>query len=256
MQDKLEAFKRLLNIMDDLRTGCPWDKKQTLESLRPLTIEETYELADAIMDNDLDALKGEIGDIMLHMVFYSKIADEKGAFDIGDVLNTICDKLIHRHPHIYGDVEVANEEEVKANWEKLKLKEGKKSVLEGVPNSLPALVKAQRIQEKVKGVGFEWDSIEQVYAKVEEELEELKVEIQGGNQEEIEKEFGDVIFALINYGRWIGVNAENALSKTNNKFKSRFEWMENAMLQDKKNIGEMSLEEMDEYWEKSKAFFK
>lgn len=256
MQDKLEAFKRLLNIMDDLRTGCPWDKKQTLESLRPLTIEETYELADAIMDNDLDALKGEIGDIMLHMVFYSKIADEKGAFDIGDVLNAICDKLIHRHPHIYGDVEVANEEEVKANWEKLKLKEGKKSVLEGVPNSLPALVKAQRIQEKVKGVGFEWDSIEQVYAKVEEELEELKVEIQGGNQEEIEKEFGDVIFALINYGRWIGVNAENALSKTNNKFKSRFEWMENAMLQDKKNIGEMSLEEMDEYWEKSKAFFK
>lgn len=256
MQDKLEAFKRLLNIMDDLRTGCPWDKKQTLESLRPLTIEETYELADAIMDNDLDALKGEIGDIMLHMVFYSKIADEKGAFDIGDVLNTICDKLIHRHPHIYGDVEVANEEEVKANWEKLKLKEGKKSVLEGVPNSLPALVKAQRIQEKVKGVGFEWDSIEQVYAKVEEELEELKVEIQGGNQEEIEKEFGDVIFALINYGRWIGVNAENALSKTNNKFKSRFEWMENAMLQDKKNIGDMSLEEMDEYWEKSKAFFK
>ena len=254
MKNKLAAFERLLNIMDDLREKCPWDKKQTLESLRHLTIEETYELGDAIIANDLDELKGEIGDLMLHMVFYSKIASEKGAFDITDVLNGICDKLIHRHPHVYGDVEVTTEEEVKENWEKLKLKEGKKSVLEGVPSSLPALVKASRIQDKVKGIGFEWDNRAQVWDKVEEEMAEFQVEVKAGDQKKMEEEFGDVLFSMINYARWIGVNPEDALARTNQKFINRFQWMETETAKDGKSIADMELAEMDVYWEKSKQF--
>lgn len=256
MNDKLKAFQRLLDIMDDLREKCPWDKKQTLESLRHLTIEETYELADAIIANDLEELKGEIGDLMLHMVFYSKIASEKGAFDVADVLNAICDKLVHRHPHIYGDVEVKDEEEVKANWEKLKLKEGKKSVLEGVPKSLPALVKATRIQDKVKGIGFEWDNREQVWAKVEEEIAEFHEEVKSGNKAKIEEEFGDVLFSLINYARWIDVNPEDALARTNQKFIRRFQWMEEETKKDGKSISDMPLSEMDQYWERSKKLDK
>ena len=254
MKNKLAAFERLLNIMDDLREKCPWDKKQTLESLRHLTIEETYELGDAIIANDLDELKGEIGDLMLHMVFYSKIASEKGAFDITDVLNGICDKLIHRHPHVYGDVEMTTEEEVKENWEKLKLKEGKKSVLEGVPRSLPALVKASRIQDKVKGIGFEWDNRAQVWDKVEEEMAEFQVEVKAGDQKKMEEEFGDVLFSMINYARWIGVNPEDALARTNQKFINRFQWMETETAKDGKSIADMELAEMDVYWEKSKQF--
>jgi len=256
MEEKLKAFERLLIIMDELREQCPWDKKQTLESLRHLTIEETYELADAITAGDLNELKGEIGDLMLHMVFYSKIADEKGEFDIADVLNAICDKLVHRHPHIYGDVEVADEEEVKANWEKLKLKEGKTSVLQGVPKSLPALVKATRIQDKVKGVGFEWDNKEQVWDKVKEEIQEFHEEVEAGDKQKMEEEFGDVLFSLINYARWVDINPEDALSKTNQKFINRFQWMEKATKADGKELSDMSLVEMDEYWEKSKSHHK
>lgn len=254
MDPRLQAFERLLNIMDELREKCPWDKKQTLESLRHLTIEETYELADAIIDNDLDALKGEIGDLMLHMVFYCKIGQEKGAFDISDALNGICEKLIYRHPHIYGDIEATTEEEVKSNWEKLKLKEGKKSVLEGVPKSLPALVKAARIQEKVKGIGFEWDNREDVWGKVKEELEELSEEVEAGApQEKIEDEFGDVLFSLINYARFIDVNPENALARTNKKFITRFQLMEELMAADKVSIAASSLEIMDKYWDIAKG---
>lgn len=252
MQDKLKAFERLLIIMDELRAKCPWDKKQTLESLRHLTIEETYELADAILAKDMNELKGEIGDLMLHMVFYAKIASEQNAFDIKDVLNAICDKLVHRHPHIYGDVVVQDEEEVKANWEKLKLKEGKKSVLEGVPASLPALVKATRIQDKVKGIGFEWENKEQVWAKVQEELGEFQAEVASGNQIKMEEEFGDVLFSMINYARWIGVNPEDALARTNQKFIRRFQWMERETAKDGKTLSEMNLPAMDEYWERSK----
>lgn len=253
MDPRLTAFERLLNIMDDLREQCPWDKKQTLETLRPLTIEETYELADAITDNDLEGVKGEIGDLMLHMVFYAKIASEKKAFDITDALNAICDKLIHRHPHIYGDVKVTSEEEVKANWEKLKLKEGKTSVLEGVPQSLPAMVKASRIQEKVKGVGFEWDTTEDVWKKVNEELEELKAEVDSGaDQSKIEEEFGDVLFSLINYARFVKVNPENALAITNNKFISRFKLLEELMAAEGIDISGADLQTMDRYWEKAK----
>ncbi|PKR80760.1 nucleoside triphosphate pyrophosphohydrolase [Brumimicrobium salinarum] len=251
MDKRLEAFERLLNIMDDLREKCPWDKKQTLSSLRHLTIEETYELADAIIDNDLDELKGEIGDLMLHMVFYSKIASEKGAFDITDVLNGICDKLVHRHPHIYGDVEATDEATVKANWEKLKLKEGKKSVLEGVPRSMPSLVKASRIQEKVKGIGFDWDHPEQVLEKVNEELAELKVEVDG-KTDAIEEEFGDVLFSMINYARFIGVNPETALEKTNKKFIKRFQEMEKLIKENDKGFEDMELKEMDVFWNKAK----
>ncbi|MEX1002640.1 MAG: nucleoside triphosphate pyrophosphohydrolase [Crocinitomicaceae bacterium] len=253
MNDKIKAFQRLLDIMDDLREKCPWDRKQTLSSLRHLTIEETYELADAITANDMEELKGEIGDLMLHMVFYSKIASEKGAFDIADVLHAICDKLIHRHPHIYGDVEANTEDEVKANWEKLKLKEGKKSVLEGVPKSLPAMVKAGRIQDKVKGIGFEWDNKDQVWEKVQEELSEFHAELEAQDEDKMEEEFGDVLFSLINYARWIGIDPENALSKTNQKFIRRFQWMEKATAADGKSISEMKLEEMDNYWERSKT---
>ena len=241
--------------MDELREKCPWDKKQTLESLRHLTIEETYELADAILDNDLQEIKKELGDVLLHIVFYAKIGSEKKAFDIGDVANSISDKLISRHPHIYGDVKVENEEDVKRNWEQLKLKEGKKSVLEGVPKSLPAVVKASRIQEKVAGVGFDWEKPEQVWEKVQEELEELNEEIKKGNKENTEKEFGDVLFSMINYARFIDVNPENALEKTNKKFINRFQFLEKIAKKEGKNISEMTFAEMDVYWEKSKEFF-
>ena len=250
---RLIAFERLLNIMDDLREKCPWDKKQTFETLRTLTIEETYELADAIATNDLKAIEGEIGDLFLHLVFYCTLGKEVKAFTVDSVLNAICEKLIFRHPHIYGDAKAETEDEVKANWEKLKLKEGKKSVLEGVPNSLPALVKAIRIQEKVKGVGFDWDEKTQVWDKVQEELTELREAEASQNQAEIEAEFGDVLFALINYARFIGVNPENALEKTNLKFKSRFTAMENFIHDEKKDIGNMKLEELDVYWNKAKT---
>ena len=222
--EQLAAFDRLLTIMDELRTQCPWDKKQTMETLRPLTIEETYELADAILDQNLDEVEGELGDLLLHIVFYAKIGSEQGHFDITSVLNTICEKLIKRHPHIYGDVVVNNEAEVKQNWEKLKLKEGKKSVLQGVPKSLPALVKATRIQEKVAGVGFDWEEPQQVFEKVEEELQEFHAEVKAKNQHAIEAEFGDVLFSLINYARFLGVNPENALERTNKKFIKRFQY--------------------------------
>lgn len=252
MDVRLAAFERLLNIMDDLREQCPWDKKQTLETLRHLTIEETYELADAILSNDLNELKGEIGDLFLHMVFYCKIGEEKKAFDVTSVLNAICDKLIHRHPHIYGNVEATTEEEVKANWEKLKLKEGKKSILEGVPKSLPALVKASRIQEKVKGIGFDWSDKKDVWNKVKEEIHELEVEVEKNDIEKMEMEFGDVLFSLINYARFIGVNPENALSKTNNKFIKRFQKMESLMSQNDIDISKSNLQVMDIYWDQAK----
>ncbi len=251
MNEKLVAFERLLNIMDDLREKCPWDKKQTMQSLRHLTIEETYELTDAIIENDLSEIKNELGDLMLHLIFYAKIGSESKAFDITDVLNSICDKLIHRHPHIYGNVEVENEEEVKANWERLKLKEGKKSVLEGVPKSLPALIKAVRIQDKARGIGFDWDNKDQVWDKVEEELEEFKVEA-NNNSDKIEDEFGDLLFSLINYGRFLNINPEDALEKTNKKFIKRFQYMEAETKKEGKILNEMSLDEMDIYWNKAK----
>jgi XTP/dITP diphosphohydrolase len=251
MDARLLAFERLLNIMDDLREKCPWDKKQTLESLRHLTIEETYELADAITEKDLQALKGEIGDLFLHMVFYCKIGQEEGAFDVESVLHTICDKLVTRHPHIYGDVIADSEEEVKANWEKIKLKEGKRSVLEGVPNSLPALVKAARIQEKVKGIGFDWDNADDVWNKVQEEMNEFQEEVRL-NSDKKEEEFGDLLFSLINYARFMDINPENALSLTNSKFMRRFMKMEELIHSDEKRIEQMKLQEMDLYWEQAK----
>lgn len=251
MQNKLQAFERLLTIMDDLREKCPWDKKQTIETLRHLTIEETYELADAILDENMDDIKEEIGDIMLHMVFYSKIASETDDFDIADALNAVCDKLVERHPHIYGNVVAETEEEVKRNWEKIKLKSGKKSVLEGVPKSLPALVKASRIQEKARGIGFDWDNKDQVWEKVQEEIQELKVEIESDSNK-IEDEFGDVLFSLINYARFIGVNPESALEKTNKKFIKRFQYLEEESKKDGKDLSQMSLDEMDMYWEQAK----
>jgi XTP/dITP diphosphohydrolase len=251
MEEKLKAFERLLNIMDELREKCPWDKKQTLESLSLLTIEETYELVDAIQEGDMEELKGEIGDLMLHMVFYSKIASEKRAFDITDVLNGICDKLVHRHPHIYGDVKVENEEDVKRNWEMLKLQEkGKTSILQGVPKGLPALVKAYRIQEKVKQVGFEWENIEEVWDKVEEELGELQVTIDDReSSERIADEFGDVLFALINYARFLKIDPEAALEHTNKKFMRRFRYIEEHT---NKGLVDMTLDEMDELWDEAK----
>ena len=248
---QLKAFDRLLTIMDELREQCPWDKKQTMQSLRHLTIEETYELAEAILDNDLQEVKKELGDLMLHMVFYSRIASETKDFDVADVLNSVCEKLIHRHPHIYGDVEVADEEEVKRNWEQLKLKEGKKSVLEGVPKSLPALVKAIRIQDKAKGIGFDWDNKDQVWEKVNEEIEELQVEIKA-DSDKIEDEFGDVLFSLINYARFLKINPEDALEKTNKKFIKRFQYLESEAKKEGKELSEMSLTEMDVYWNKAK----
>ncbi|QYJ67466.1 nucleoside triphosphate pyrophosphohydrolase [Flavobacterium litorale] len=251
-QQQLDAFNRLLDIMDDLREKCPWDKKQTLQSLRHLTIEETYELGDAILDNDLQEVKKELGDILLHIVFYAKIGSEKEAFDIADVANEICEKLIHRHPHIYGDVAVENEEQVKQNWEKLKLKEGKKSVLEGVPKSLPALVKASRIQDKAKGVGFDWEASHQVWDKVEEELQEFKDEVEQGNQEKIEAEFGDVLFSMINYARFLDVNPEDALERTNKKFIKRFQYLEAKANELGKPLADMTLAEMDVFWNDAK----
>jgi len=255
MDKRLLAFERLLDIMDELREKCPWDKKQTLDSLRHLTIEETYELTDAILQNDLESLKGEIGDLFLHLVFYCKIGEEKKAFDVTTVLESICDKLVHRHPHIYGDTTVQDEEEVKKNWEKLKLKEGKVSVLEGVPSSLPSLVKATRIQDKVKGIGFDWDDLKDVWNKVKEEIEELEIEV-NKNSDNIEEEFGDVLFSLINYARFININPEDALSKTNNKFIKRFQEMEIMIQKDELKIGELNLSEMDIYWEKAKQKLK
>ncbi|MBC5863279.1 nucleoside triphosphate pyrophosphohydrolase [Flavobacterium sp. K77] len=250
--NQLKAFERLLDIMDDLREKCPWDKKQTMQSLRHLTIEETYELGDAILDNDLTEVKKELGDLLLHLVFYAKIGSETNDFDIADVCNEISEKLIHRHPHIYGDVVVEDEEEVKQNWEKLKLKEGKKSVLEGVPKSLPALVKASRIQDKVKGVGFDWEEPQQVWDKVQEELQELQVEVAAGDQDKIEAEFGDVLFSMINYARFLKVNPEDALERTNKKFIKRFQYLESKAGEMGKPLMDMTLAEMDVFWEEAK----
>lgn len=250
--EQLKAFERLLTIMDELREQCPWDKKQTMETLRHLTIEETYELGDAILDNDLEEVKKELGDVLLHIVFYSKIGSETNDFDIADVCNTICDKLISRHPHIYGDVKVQNEEDVKRNWENLKLKEGKKSVLEGVPQSLPALVKANRIQEKVAGVGFDWEQPNQVWEKVQEELMEFKEEVEKGNRDTIESEFGDVMFSMVNYARFLKINPENALERTNKKFSKRFMHLEEKAKELNKSLKDMTLAEMDVFWEEAK----
>ena len=249
---QLKAFDRLLTIMDELRAQCPWDKKQTMESLRHLTIEEVYELGDAILDNDLDEVKKELGDVLLHIVFYAKIGSETNSFDIESVCDSISDKLVSRHPHIYGDVEVNDEEDVKRNWEELKLKEGKKSVLEGVPKSLPAMVKANRIQDKVAGVGFDWEAPEQVFEKVEEELLELKQEIATGNADTIESEFGDVLFSMINYARFLNINPENALERTNKKFIKRFQYLEEKSKEINKPLKDMTLSEMDVYWEEAK----
>ena len=249
---QLEAFGRLLDVMDELRAQCPWDKKQTMESLRHLTIEETYELGDAILNNDLTEVKKELGDVLLHIVFYAKIGSETQDFDIADVCNELCEKLIFRHPHIYGDVQVADEEEVKRNWEKLKLKEGKKSVLEGVPKGLPALVKASRIQDTVKGVGFDWEEPAQVWEKVQEELHELQVEVLTQNQDAIEAELGDVLFSLINYARFLKVNPEDALERTNKKFISRFQYLEQKAEQLGKSLSDMTLSEMDVFWNEAK----
>jgi XTP/dITP diphosphohydrolase len=249
---QLKAFERLLIIMDELREQCPWDKKQTLQTLRHLTIEETYELGDAILDNDLNEVKKELGDLLLHIVFYAKIGSETNDFDIADVCNEICEKLIHRHPHIYSDTVVKDEEEVKQNWEKLKLKEGKKSVLEGVPRSLPALVKASRIQDKVKGVGFDWEEPHQVWDKVQEELEELQEEVKSGDQDKIEAEFGDVLFSMINYARFLNVNPEDALERTNKKFIKRFQYLEGKASELGKPLMDMTLAEMDVFWNEAK----
>ena len=256
MSDKtaqLKAFERLLIIMDELREQCPWDKKQTMESLRHLTIEEVYELGDAILEKDLKEVKEELGDVLLHIVFYARIGSETKDFDIADVCHSICDKLVDRHPHIYGDVVVKDEEEVKRNWEQLKLKVGKTSVLQGVPKSLPAMVKANRIQDKVSGVGFDWEEPEQVFEKVEEELAELKVEIAKGDQDAIENEFGDVLFSLINYARFLKVNPENALERTNKKFIKRFQYLESKAKDLNKSLKDMTLSEMDVFWEEAKS---
>jgi len=249
---QLKAFDRLLTIMDELREQCPWDQKQTMETLRTLTIEETYELGDAILNADLNEVKGELGDLFLHIVFYSKIASETNDFDIADVINTICEKLIHRHPHVYSNLIIKDETEVKQNWESLKLKEGNKSVLQGVPQSLPALVKASRIQEKVAGVGFDWKQTDQVWNKIEEEIKEFKQEILNMNQESIEDEFGDVLFSLINYARFINVNPENALERTNKKFIKRFQHLEKKANENKIQLSEMTLAEMEIYWDEAK----
>lgn len=254
---KLKAFDRLLTVMDELRENCPWDKKQTLESLRHLTIEETYELSDAILEGNLHEVKKELGDLMLHLAFYSRIAQEMNVFDMADVLHAICDKLVERHPHVYGDVVAADEKTVKENWEKIKLKTGNKSVLEGVPKSLPALVKAIRIQDKARGVGFDWEHPEQVWQKVEEELAEFKAEFdqkknESINHEHAMAEFGDLLFSLVNYARFIQIDPEEALERTNKKFIKRFQFLEVESAKDGKKMGEMSLAEMDQYWEKAK----
>lgn len=251
-ETKLKAFSRLLNIMDDLREQCPWDKKQTFESLRHLTIEETYELGDAILKNDLLEIKKELGDLLLHIIFYAKLGSEENAFDIADVANEICEKLIHRHPHIYGSISVEDEHEVKKNWEKMKLKEGKKSVLEGVPNSLPALVKSQRVQEKAAGVGFDWDNKKQVWDKFKEELKELDQALDSKKEDAIEDEFGDVLFSLINYARFIKVNPETALERTNKKFIKRFQHIEVMAKKSNRSIENLTLVEMESYWKQAK----
>ena len=252
-EQKLTAFDRLLTIMDELRLECPWDKKQTMQSLRHLTIEETYELGDAILENDLEEVKKELGDLLLHIVFYAKIGSETQDFDIADVANSISDKLISRHPHIYGDIDVADAEEVARNWEKLKLKEGKKSVLEGVPKGLPAMVKANRVQDKVSGVGFDWEEPQQVFEKLQEELGELQHEIQEDNQDKIEAEFGDVLFSMINYARFLKVDPESALERTNKKFIKRFQYLEAKAKDLNKDLSEMTLAEMDVFWEEAKG---
>src|SRR5882672_2057940 len=254
--EKLKAFDRLLTIMNELRENCPWDKKQTLETLRHLTIEETYELSDAILDGNLPEIKKELGDLMLHNIFYARIASEQKAFDIADVLNSISDKLVERHPHVYGDVIAKDEETVKNNWEKIKLRTGNKSVLEGVPKSLPTLVKAIRIQDKARGVGFDWERKEQVWEKVEEEMGEFKKEFSSAgevNQEKALGEFGDLLFSLVNFARFVGIDPEEALERTNKKFIQRFQYLETESAKDGKKIGEMTLAEMDEYWEKAKT---
>ena len=249
----MQAFARILKIMDELREQCPWDRKQTMETLRPLTIEETYELGDAILQADMKDIKEELGDLLLHIVFYAKIGEEKGAFDISSVINSLCEKLIHRHPHIYGDVKVNNEEDVKRNWEQLKLKEGKKSVLAGVPDSLPALIKAYRIQDKAAQVKFEWDNIEDFWRKVEEESAELKEAIATGDSAKKEEEFGDLLFALVNYARFLEVDPETALERTNIKFIRRFKYIEEQAEKKSKNLKEMTLGEMDAIWNEAKA---
>ena len=247
-----DAIDNLLDIMDSLREKCPWDKKQTLESLRYLTIEETYELSDAILDNDLSEIKKELGDILLHIVFYAQIGKEKNAFEFADVVEEICRKLILRHPHVFGDIQVADAEEVKSNWEKIKLTEGRKSVLEGVPKSLPAMVKAHRIQEKVHGVNFDWENSGQVLEKIKEEIEEFEQEAQSANAEKMESEFGDILFSLINYARFHNINPEDALEKTNRKFMERFKQMEVLIAERGKSLTQMPLAEMDLYWEEAK----
>ena len=258
-EEHLKAFGRLLDIMDDLREKCPWDRKQTFESLRHLTIEETYELADAILDKDVEEIKNETGDLLLHMVFYAKLgselSEEEGGYDIADALHAICDKLVERHPHIYGDVEANDEETVKANWEKIKLKKGKTSVLEGVPRSLPSLVKAYRVQDKVRGVGFDWDHVDQVWDKVQEELGELQAELSAEEvkPDRVADEFGDVMFALINYSRFVDVNPDEALERTTRRFMARFQHLEKAIAAEKKDLANMNLSEMDVYWERAKA---
>jgi XTP/dITP diphosphohydrolase len=259
-EQKLQAFERILRIMDELREQCPWDKKQTMETLRPLTIEETYELSDAILKGEMKDIKEELGDLLLHFVFYARIGEEQGAFDVATVINGLCEKLIYRHPHIYGDVKVNNEEDVKKNWEQLKMREGKKSVLGGVPDSLPALIKAYRIQEKAAQVKFEWENIEDVWKKVEEETAELKSEIAARTSEEdakanqkVEEEFGDLLFALVNYARFLKVDPETALERTNIKFMRRFKFIEERAAALQKQLKDMTLEEMDGIWNEAKA---
>ena len=253
MKNKAKAFVRLVEIMDRLREECPWDKKQTIDSLRYLTIEEMYELSDAILDKNMDEIKKELGDLMLHIVFYSRIASEKKHFDITDVLNSISDKLIHRHPHIYGDVIANDVKQVKENWEKLKLKEGKNSVLEGVPKSLPAIVKAYRIQEKVRGIGFDWQNKNQVWNKVKEEIKEFQHEEKKNNPEKMEEEFGDVLFSLVNYSRFVNINPEDALEKTNKKFIRRFKYMEQKIKEDGFDLSKLSFEQMNRFWDMAKV---
>jgi len=252
MKIKAKAFIRLVEIMDRLREECPWDKKQTIDSLRYLTIEEMYELSDAILDKNMDEIKKELGDLMLHIVFYSRIASEKKHFDITDVLDSISDKLIHRHPHIYGDVVANDVKQVKENWEKLKLKEGKKSVLEGVPKSLPAIVKAYRIQEKVRGIGFDWQNKNQVWDKFQEEIEEFQIEEKKNDSEKMEEEFGDVLFSLVNYSRFVNINPEDALEKTNKKFIRRFQFMEQKIKEDGLDLSKLSFEQMNTFWDMAK----
>jgi XTP/dITP diphosphohydrolase len=250
---KLEAFGRLLQIMDELREQCPWDKAQTMETLRHLTIEEVYELADAILEGNQDEVKKELGDILLHIVFYARIASETAVFDIKSVIDQVCEKLIHRHPHIYGEVKVGDAGEVARNWEQLKLKEGKKSVLEGVPKSLPSLIKSMRIQDKARSAGFDWEKQEQVLDKVEEELKELRAEIRSGNTERMKSEFGDLMFSMVNLSRFLNVNPDEALERTNSKFIARFQYLEQAAKHIGKSLQDMSLEEMDVFWNEAKS---